>query len=84
MCWQPRLPSTTDIDSDPHFLDASEGNYRLGVGSPALDSGAPGQTGGFPAQDLDGNPRVLGTVIDRGAYEALPGDLIFYDGFNGD
>jgi hypothetical protein len=77
-------PTTTNSDGAPHFLDPGAGNFRLGVGSPALDSGAPGQPDGFPTQDLDGNPRVLGTAIDRGAYEALPGDLIFYDGFNGD
>jgi len=77
-------PTTTNSDGDPHFLDPGAGNFRLGVGSPALDSGAPDQPDGFPTQDLDGNPRVLGTAIDRGAYEALPGDLIFYDGFNGD
>jgi hypothetical protein len=74
--------TTTNMANDPRFLAQGDGNYRLNIGSPALDSGAPSQLGGFPLQDLDGRARVLGVAIDRGAYEAVPGDLIFFASFN--
>jgi hypothetical protein len=74
-------PTSTNSSASPHFLDDGDGNYHLDAGSPALDSGASSQPDDFPALDLDGNPRLQGVAIDRGAYEALPGDLIFFDGF---
>lgn len=47
-------------------------NYHLAPGSPAINSGGPADlvSGGFPSHDLDGNPRVVGSAIDRGAYES--------------
>jgi hypothetical protein len=64
------------INSDPLFLDATNGDLHLQAGSPALDAGD--QTL-FPAgvtTDLDGNPRVDGGNVDMGAYEfqSIPAD----------
>lgn len=72
----------SNLSADPRFLDPSGGNFRLNVGSPALDAGSAGQADGFPASDLDGHPRVAGAAVDLGAYEAIPGDLIFYAGMD--
>lgn len=66
------------IDKDPLFVDSAHGNYRLLPPSPAVERGDNSPPAGTRAVDLDGNPRVVGTV-DLGAYE-LP-DLIFADGF---
>lgn len=70
--------TTTNLALDPRFLSPSSGNFRLDVGSPALDAGSATQPDGFPDSDLDGHPRVAGAAVDLGAYEAIPGDLIFY------
>ncbi|HET9830504.1 MAG TPA: choice-of-anchor Q domain-containing protein [Vicinamibacterales bacterium] len=47
-------------------------NYHLAPGSPAINSGGGAElvSGGFPSHDLDGNPRIVGSAIDRGAYES--------------
>lgn len=55
-----------NLDADPLFVDPEGGDYRLQAGSPAIDAGT---TEGAPAEDLDGNPRPLGTGVDIGAYE---------------
>ena len=69
---------TGNIDAYPKFIDAvgadniagtEDDNLRLQSGSPCIDAGdqsyvqQPGET------DLDGNPRIVGAVIDMGAYE---------------
>jgi hypothetical protein len=62
-------PGEGNIDEDPQWMDPENGDYRLKVSSPCIDSGS---TAG-PATDLDGNPRpvdVLGTGGDGpGAYD---------------
>jgi predicted outer membrane repeat protein len=55
-------PGTGNLDLDPLFGDG----YRPRPGSPAIDSG---ESVALPATDLDGNPRVVGAGVDRGAYE---------------
>ena len=67
------------VGVDPHFVDASAGNFRLLGNSPARDVGDDTPPGGLPAQDLDGDARVFGAHVDIGAYEI--GDEIFADGF---
>lgn len=39
-------------------------------GSPAINSGRNGPPGGLPAVDIAGNPRLVGSAVDRGAYES--------------
>lgn len=53
------------------FIDPGNENYRLKVGSPAIDKG----NSLYPEltdikEDLDGNPRIYGAGIDFGAYES--------------
>jgi parallel beta-helix repeat protein len=42
--------------------------------SPVINSGSNSVPGGLPAHDLDGGPRVVGTTVDRGAYESSIND----------
>jgi predicted outer membrane repeat protein len=72
-----------NIDDDPLFADQSSGNLRLTGGSPAIDAGDTSALG-WPERDLDANPRIIGDVIDMGAYEfqgafiaAHPSPLVF-------
>ncbi len=44
------------------------GDYRLQACSPAIDAGDDSVV--TAATDLDGNPRILGSAVDMGAYEA--------------
>ena len=71
----------SNIDSDPFFVDPSNGNYRLGPGSPATDHGTNGiiptdvndvdNDGNIfePTPDLDFTDRVKNSIVDMGAYE---------------
>lgn len=64
----PQSPS--DLHVDPRFVDAPNGNFRLASNSPAINHGAFLQLMGFPARDLDGAARIVGSRIDLGAYES--------------
>ena len=61
---------TNILDVDPLFVDASNGDLRLSLCSPAIDAGT---TVGAPDTDLDGNSRVDALpgpgLVDIGAYE---------------
>jgi hypothetical protein len=55
---------TGNISTDPKFVDAANGDYHLGVGSPCIDKGT---EDGAPAADIEGTPRD--DTPDMGAYE---------------
>jgi hypothetical protein len=58
-----------NLDADPLFVDLLGGDLQLTVGSPAANTG---NTLALPMNlptDLAGNPRVVGTAVDMGAYE---------------
>lgn len=55
---------------NPQFVNLAGSNYRLSLTSPAVNSGVGYQSLGYPDKDLDGDERVTGTKIDRGAYES--------------
>jgi len=64
------------FNTDPDFIDAAQGNYRLGIGSPAINQGSTryydaGLTPDLSSitTDMDDNPRSVGDSIDMGAYE---------------
>jgi len=55
---------TGNIDADPLFVDAANGDYHLQVGSPCIDAGMPASA---PTHDIEGTPRD--PAPDMGAYE---------------
>ena len=71
------------IQADPRWDGASEGNFHLTAGSPAIDS-ANSNASGQPGLDVEGNARVddpatpntgagFPPYADRGAYEYVSG-----------
>ncbi len=67
-------PTTSNSNLDPKFVSPGV-DYRLQNASPAVNSGASYQPAGFPSQDITGGPRIVGSTIDRGAYESSFDDL---------
>ncbi len=68
-------PGEGNIDTDPKFIDAENGDFRLRMDSPCIDTGT---SVGAPSDDIAGNPRPVdvpdvGTegagAADMGAYE---------------
>jgi hypothetical protein len=72
-----------NIEGDPLFVrdpdsgdgswttlaDNDYGDLRLRSGSPAIDAGT--NLPELPPTDLAGNPRIINSVVDMGAYEAF-------------
>ena len=56
--------------SDPSFVDAANGDYRLAAGSPCIDAGDNSYVVG--ETDLSGNQRIVNGTIDIGCYEYKP------------
>jgi predicted outer membrane repeat protein len=61
-----KYQGTGNINADPLFVDAVNGNLHLQQGSLAINTG--NNAANSESLDLDGNPRIVG-VIDMGAYE---------------
>jgi parallel beta-helix repeat protein len=60
------LVMSHNLTTDPKFVNASGGNFRLQSGSPAINAGV---TLPDVACDFDGNGRPAGPAYDMGAYE---------------
>ena len=60
------------ISLNPLFEGPATNNFRLGKGSPCKNRGLTVPSWMIGAVDLNGNPRVLGSIVDMGAYEAPP------------
>jgi hypothetical protein len=72
-------PGTTNINNEPGFAYTTEpnnlpvvGNYHLAYDSPCVDTGDSDEY--TTELDADGEPRVDGTLVDRGADEAYSCD----------
>lgn len=59
--------TNSNSSNDPLFVDALNKNFRVSETSSAIDSGL--STHNNSTFDLDGNERIIGSNIDRGAYE---------------
>ena len=57
-----------NISEDPRFVNPAAGDYHLAASSPAIDAGFTNQPG-LPANDIDGEERVMGFEVDMGADE---------------
>jgi hypothetical protein len=68
-CTTPLITGAGNITAAPLFVGG--GDYRLQVGSPCINAGTNAYAQG--ATDLDGNPRLIGGVVDMGAYESTSG-----------
>lgn len=56
--------------ADPDFVNPTTGDFRLQVGSPGINTGTNTIPTGVSGTDLQGNPRFVGSSIDRGAFES--------------
>ena len=59
-----------NIDVDPLFIDAANGDYHLAASSPCIDAGS-ATVAGSGADDIDHDPRVFYAAADIGADEFL-------------
>lgn len=66
-CTTPLPAGSGNITTDPQFVNAGAGNYRLLPSSPCISVGNNAAAAG--STDLDGNARIVGGVVDMGAYE---------------
>lgn len=57
-----------NINADPRFVNAANGDFHLTAASPCIDMGTAADVS-LPAADADGKPRVVGVAPDMGAYE---------------
>ena len=55
-----------NLTANPQFSSAATGDFRLKVGSPAIDAGT---NTNAPAKDIQGVTRPFGAKVDAGAYE---------------
>lgn len=70
--------SANNINADPQFQNPLNNDFLLLNTSPAINVGAPEfiVIGGYGNQDLGGGTRVVGSLIDMGAYESIKNDLV--------
>jgi Right handed beta helix region/Fibronectin type III domain len=57
-----------NISADPVFVDPANADYHLAAGSPSIDSGD-NSAPELPAVDFDGDPRIVGGIVDQGVDE---------------
>lgn len=63
------LGGSNNLQVDPLFVDASNGNFSLSANSPAMDTG--NNSFVTMAVDLSGNTRIQEGTVDRGGFEGV-------------
>ena len=71
------VASVGNVNVNPQFVSAT--NLRLRRSSPLIDDGINGPVGGLPLSSFDAGPRVVGLIVDMGAYEL---DVLMANGFD--
>jgi len=69
------------FSSDPAFVDKTAGNFALTSASDAINVGDNTYIPGSISKDYPGNPRMIQTVVDMGAFElqtVLPVELLSF------
>ncbi len=66
-----------NIDLDPSFVDAPNGNVRVTPSSPTISAGDNSALPADVTRDLDGNPRIVDVTVDMGAYESQAAPTLF-------
>ena len=70
------FPGTGNLDVDPGFADAANGDFHLMASSTLVDAGDPDFVPAPSQTDLDGEPRLIGDLVDMGVDELRrPADL---------
>lgn len=73
-------PGEGNINADPLFVDADGANDSIGTwnddlrllpGSPCIDAGDNSAVPPEVVTDLGGNPRIVNSIVDMGAYEVV-------------
>ncbi len=68
-CIQEGAQGTGNMSSDPCFANADSNDYHIKVTSPCINAGTNSPPGGLPAEDIDGEARIMGLYVDMGADE---------------
>ncbi|MGO8838971.1 MAG: choice-of-anchor Q domain-containing protein [Limisphaerales bacterium] len=74
-CTTPLPAGSGNLTNAPMFVDLAGVNYRLNSNSPCINAG---NNTYASANDLDGNPRIIGGTVDIGAYECQSPALLAY------
>ena len=68
-----------NIDVDPLFANPDSSDYHLVKRSPCIDAGDPNYVPQPNETDLDGNPRIINSVIDMGTHEWQGPHILYVD-----
>ena len=68
------VTGTHNISLDPLFIDTTNDDYHLQKNSPCIDAGDPAGVPLASSNDIDGNRRPMGGLVDIGAYEHFLGE----------